>query len=545
MRGKFYRVLQTAKLAYRPKTHSFVTSYNSMSIYKHRLLLYSSISFSLCVRVSVCVYSDIIDDEPVNEASLDLESMDVPSSQIPSTASQSVSQFPPTFEPMRRDHTSSLDPAPLMVAPAREKRPRPSDIIREASEHDAMPINYSELVGGSSVSNNQKSEFSCSTSATESISQALHCLQDPAMMISGGDVGQELPMHLEQQLQGGPIQRPGGVTSRGGNRPQQQHHHERDMYRSGNLLSPPGQTHEPRHVATSGRSQNTLTSPNITRGRSLSHPNLSNMSRESEPAGSMIQQTPADMPSSKGGPPPQTVHASILTHSQSTNQAPPIPFHGNLGFALSSCMMGQIPPQLHPPSLQTPAVNSPNQSGIDPDMRNMSQPQGRSSVSSSRNSTGECQSRISATTSSGLSGQSLLAGGGLNPPLSIVNPPFNMGGVGLPGGGLGGSGGGGGVVNLPHTSNPSMPLAHPIACNAPSLPLLPGMPAVYSYPYSATLPTQSISSSMVRMNAPGPAGFPQPGQAALAPGGGYNQYMAPSLYGNAQPPPVSTGNFTR
>jgi len=509
-----------------------------------------------------CTYLDTT-DEPANESSLDLDSMDAPSTQISSTASQNESQFPPTFEPMR-EH-SSLNPTPLMAAPTREKRPRQHDMIQEeAGEHESMPIHYSELVGGVSVSDNQKSEFSSSTSATESISQALHCLQDPAIMISGGNVGQDLPMHLEQQLQGGPVQRPGGIAPRGGNQSRHQHHLERDMYggSGGNMLSPtgevsPGQIHEQRHRGTPGRSQSTLTSPNITRGRSLSHPNLSNMSRESEPAGSMLQQPSIDMPSSKGALP--TAQATIFTHSQPTNQAPPppIPFHSNLGsFALSS-MMGHFAPQLPPQSLHTPAVvNPPNQSGIDPDIRGMAPPQGlvaRTSVGSSRNSAvrSETQSRIPATAGSGMSGQSLLAGGGLNPPLSIVNTPFNMGGVGvgLPGGGgLGGSGtgsGGGGVVNLPHSSNPSMPLAHPIACNAPSLPLLPGMPAVYSYPYSATLPTQSISSSMVRMNAPGPAGFPPPGQGALTPGGGYNQYMAPSLYGNAQQPPVSTGNFTR
>ena len=107
-------------------------------------------------------------------------------------------------------------------------------------------------------------------------------------------------------------------------------------------------------------------------------------------------------------------------------------------------------------------------------------------------------------------------------------------------------------ANLPLTSTPNlptamqMPLTHPIAAgslpplpNPAGLPLLPNM---YSYPYAANLPpvqslqSQPISSTMVRVSAPG---FPT---QALVPG--YPSYVPPTLYGSTQPP-ISTGSFSR
>lgn len=101
-----------------------------------------------------------------------------------------------------------------------------------------------------------------------------------------------------------------------------------------------------------------------------------------------------------------------------------------------------------------------------------------------------------------------------------------------------------------------MPLSHNIMAGAGSLPgslpnpsalpLLPGMHnSMYPYPYtgalpSATtavqsLPSQPITSAMVRMNTPA---FPS---QTLVPG--YPSYVAPSLYGNT--PPVTNGSFSR
>ena len=103
-----------------------------------------------------------------------------------------------------------------------------------------------------------------------------------------------------------------------------------------------------------------------------------------------------------------------------------------------------------------------------------------------------------------------------------------------------------------------MPLSHNMAAgtgslpgslsNPSALPLLPGMHNMYPYPYAGTLPSaaaavqsfpsQPVTSSgaMVRMNAPG---FPS---QTLIPG--YPSYVAPSLYGNSQPP-VTNGSYTR
>lgn len=93
---------------------------------------------------------------------------------------------------------------------------------------------------------------------------------------------------------------------------------------------------------------------------------------------------------------------------------------------------------------------------------------------------------------------------------------------------------------LPNTSLP-MPLTHPIASNLQNpagLPtLIQGMPNMYPYPYTTPLPTQPVTSSIVRVNTPG---FPS---QSIVPG--YPQYLPPSLYSNSQQPPVSSGNFSR
>ena len=118
------------------------------------------------------------------------------------------------------------------------------------------------------------------------------------------------------------------------------------------------------------------------------------------------------------------------------------------------------------------------------------------------------------------------------------------------------------AANLSSGGMPPMPLSHNMAAvaaaggttgglpgslsNPSALPLLPGMHNMYPYPYTGalpsaaaavqSLPSQPITSAMVRMNAPA---FPS--QTLVS---GYPSYVAPSLYGNAQPP-VTNGNFTR
>jgi len=72
------------------------------------------------------------------------------------------------------------------------------------------------------------------------------------------------------------------------------------------------------------------------------------------------------------------------------------------------------------------------------------------------------------------------------------------------------------TANMPKLSQQfKCPLTHPITARLPApgnptgIPLLPTMPNVYPYPYPASipgiqnLPSQPISSTMVRMNAPG------------------------------------------
>lgn len=374
-------------------------------------------------------------------------------------------------------------------------------------------------------SEGQKNDFSSSPPTTESISQALYCLQDSSMIMGGGG----LPMQLDQ-LQG---LLPHRLPSRGNKPPpnshHHHHHHEHDGFSGGgDLMSSRDdsslQVDQSLALRLSGSSGNAdcSSSSDPAIGRSLSHPNLSRAGRSGDSSSTAIPQS-REVQTSK----------STLTHSQGpilthTQANPPIPFPGNLGsFALSS-MMGHFAPQLQPQSLQT-AVNpsscgSDGRSGI---MQTLGVSVGSNNRSNSSNISTQSRLPVSSNPPLPSSSVSSILGGGSNPSLSIVNPPvsFNMGGMGIGGG-----------------ANISMPLAHPIPSNPPNIPLLSGMPTVYSYPYAATLPTQSITSSMVRVNAPGPTGFAPPGQT-LAPGG-YHQYVPPSLYSNSQQPPVSTGNYT-
>ena len=96
-------------------------------------------------------------------------------------------------------------------------------------------------------------------------------------------------------------------------------------------------------------------------------------------------------------------------------------------------------------------------------------------------------------------------------------------------------------------SNLHMSLPHPIMAasgnlpgglsNPSALPLLPGMPNMYSYPYPAPLPT--LPSHSVSNALPRPPTFPMPAQGLPR----YPPYMTPSLYGNTQPP-ITNRNFS-
>ena len=103
------------------------------------------------------------------------------------------------------------------------------------------------------------------------------------------------------------------------------------------------------------------------------------------------------------------------------------------------------------------------------------------------------------------------------------------------------------TANMPNFPAIQMPLTHPITARLPApghpagIPLLPTMPNVYPYPYPSSipgmqsLPSQPITSTMVRMNTPG---FPP--QTLVS---GYPSYVQPSVYGNTQQ--VSASNFSR
>ena len=371
-------------------------------------------------------------------------------------------------------------------------------------------------------------DFMTSPHTTESISQA--SLQDSSllMMSSSGDGG--LPIQLS-----GHLPHRSGLVSRGNKPPPNSHyhHHERDGFGVDDLMSSQDNNLQPDHAhalqlaASSGSADPSMSSETVP-SQSLNYPKLSNSVSSGDPSTRTLIQ-PEEVQVPKGA---QT-HSQPPTHSQ-TN--PPLPFSANLGSFTFSSMMGHFAPQLQSQALPT-TINPSSGGGADGRiMQSLGAPlRSNNRSSNTNNMIGiSTQSRLPISSNPSLSSSSVSSVlGGLNPSLSIVNPPvsFNVGG------------GGGRVANLSPSSNISMPLAHPIAAsNHTSLPLLSGMPAVYSYPYTATLPTQSISSSMVRMNAPGPTGFP-PGGQTLVPGG-YHQYVPQSLYGHSQQPPVSTCNFT-
>lgn len=210
--------------------------------------------------------------------------------------------------------------------------------------------------------------------------------------------------------------------------------------------------------------------------KSLSHPNLSAIS-------------------------PRLAPRAVHTHSQ----VPPIPFPANLGGFTLSSMVGHFTsphPQLQPQSLSMNPATGGLMQGLGLSVgSNHAQPP--TSVSTLSNPP-----------------QPMPTGLLSNPPISIVNPLLPR-------------------PNLPPSTSLPMPLTHPIPTiptnlQNPSVPLIPGMPNMYSYPYAATLPATSSANAHV--------GFPP--QSLMPPG--YAQYLPPSLYGDSpQQPPVSSANFSR
>ena len=227
--------------------------------------------------------------------------------------------------------------------------------------------------------------------------------------------------------------------------------------------------------------------------KSLSHPNLASIPARTLPR---VAQT---------------------TSNTSVQSQTPIPFPANLGSFTLSSMVGHFAshPQLQPHSL---SMNPPG---------GLVQGLGVSNQSQSQNSNSLTQtlSLPNPTAAAAAAASGLLGSGG---PTPIMNPQVSLNT---------GGGGGGSRPNLPSSSLP-MPLTHPITGNLQNPGGLPLIPNMYSYPYTATIPTQPISTSGVRVNTPGFT--PQ----SLVPG--YPQYIPPSLYGgNSQLPPVSAANFSR
>ena len=369
-----------------------------------------------------------------------------------------------------------------MVASATTGAGGISDIEKEIQEGNNFPLS------------------SPTSSTSQSISQALHSLQDSGILVSSS-MNTGLPIQLQ-----GPIQHRSSLASRRNKfppNPHYHHHQERDGFGIDNLMSSEDsnlQQDQTLAMQLPGSSENMDSSKSPAESalaRSLSYPNLSNVSNSGDPSSRTILQ-PGEVQSSKGVHP----QAPFLTHS----------FPANIGgFALSS----MFAPHLQ----QQPLASAINPSSVD-SRSGIMQTLGASLGSSNRSSVSVPIASNPSLVSSPVS--NLLGGGGLNPSLSVINPPvsFNTG-VG---------GGGGRVNNHPPSANLSMPLDHPIPGNQSRLPVISGMPAVYSYPYTTSLPTQS--TSMVRMNPPGPAGFPPTGQTLVP--GGYHQYIPQSPYGNSQ-----------
>lgn len=490
----------------------------------------------------VCMEDQLSSSDPVAVPRIHADG--IPSS---SSSARDFSQFA-----ANEGHLTSSNPPLMGMAGGRGERGGGRAEMGTVTRQGIMIADAARASAISRIeSEGQKNDFSTSPPTSESISQALHCLQDSSLlMMSGGGNGGRLPIQLQQQQQQqqGLIPHRSGLTSRMNKPPpppsnshyHHHHHHERDGFGVDNLMSSQDNNSlQPDHalalqITGSSGSGDASSSSETALARSLSYPNLSNLGGNGDDSSTGTIMQPGEGPTSKS----VLTHsqAPILTHSQ-TN--PPLPFPANLGSLTFSSMVGHFTPQLQPQSLPT-TVNPSSGGGGGDGRSGIMQSLGVSLGSNNRSSNTNIisissQSRLPIPSNTSLSSSSvsnLLGGGGLNPSLSIVNPPasFNIG----VGGGRG--------ANLPPSSNISRPLAHPIASNPSSLPLLSGMPAVYSYPYTATLPTQSISTSMVRVNAPGPTRFPPPGQTLVP--GGYHQYVPQSAYGNSQQPPVSTCNFT-
>lgn len=206
------------------------------------------------------------------------------------------------------------------------------------------------------------------------------------------------------------------------------------------------------------------------------------------------------------------------THSQA-----PIPFPNISGFALSS-MMGHF--VSHPHLQSQPLSMNPSAAG------GLMQGLGLS-VGSNQTQPSSISSSLAQSLSLPNSAMSGLLGSMPNPSsISIMNTP----------GSLGAGTGGSSRPTLPQSTAIPMPLTHPNLQNPAGLPLIPGMPNMYSYPYAATIPTQPPTTSIAHVAGGAPTGFPS---QSLVPS--YSQYLPPSLYRNPaqQQPSVSTTNFSR
>lgn len=240
----------------------------------------------------------------------------------------------------------------------------------------------------------------------------------------------------------------------------------------------------------------------IGRSLSLSHPNLS--SRPALLTSAAATTTPA-------GP----------THSQA-----PIPFPNISSFALSS-MMGHF--TSHPHLQSQPLSMNPSAAG------GLMQGLGISVGSNQTVQPSSISSSLAQTLSLPNSAMSGLLGSMQNTSsISIMNTPGSLGA---------GTGGSRSSLPIPQSTAIPMPLTHPNLQNPAGLPLIPGMPNMYSYPYAATIPTQPPTTSVAHAGGAPPAGFPS---QSLVPN--YSQYLPPSLYRNPaqqQQPPVSAANFSR
>lgn len=220
--------------------------------------------------------------------------------------------------------------------------------------------------------------------------------------------------------------------------------------------------------------------------KSLSHPNLRSISPRAAPRGTSMSQA---VPS----------------------QAPPIPFPASLGGFMVGHFTSPHHPHLQPqPLSMNPAAAGGMMHGLG--LTVGSNPaQQPSSIAIAQT--------LSLSNPSQPMPAGLLTGAGSNPSISIMNTLPQVSSLSMP------PGGSSKPPNLPPST--SLPMPRPLTHNLqnPNLPLIQGMPNMYSYPYAATLPTQPATSS--------PAGFPP--QSFVPPG--YSQYLPPSLYSNSPQQP--------